>query len=164
MPFTPLHLAVGAPVKALAGDRFSLKAFIAANVLIDIEPGIIMFFKMDAQGYALHGFLHTLVGATLVSVLAALVMTGVLWSEWKTWRTVLLRLFFGVWSHVLLDSLVHTDVEPFAPWFGGNPFYTGLIEPISLICLVVSLFYAVPWLLLRVREVTGRFLGNARRG
>lgn len=50
MPLTPLHLAAGLPARR----HISLKAFIVVNVLIDLEPGLTMFFGMDKLGYALH--------------------------------------------------------------------------------------------------------------
>ena len=42
MPFTPLHLAAGLPVKVAAKERFSLSAFIAMNLAIDAQPALVM--------------------------------------------------------------------------------------------------------------------------
>ena len=58
MPLTPLHLAAGLPARR----HISLKAFILVNILIDLEPGAIMFFGMDSLGYPLHQWFHTLAG------------------------------------------------------------------------------------------------------
>lgn len=51
MPLTPLHLAAGLPLK----KWISLKTFILVNIMIDIEPGLIMFFGMNQFAAALIG-------------------------------------------------------------------------------------------------------------
>lgn len=150
MPITPLHLAAGLPLRHWLRQRFSLAAFIAVNILIDLEPGLIMFFNMDSLGYPLHGTLHTLAGTTGAGLLVAACAPR---------RAVLIGAMIGAWSHLLLDALVHTDVQPLWPIAGGNPLYQGWMEPVSLICLLVVLAYAFPWLLLRVRQVSRRLLG-----
>ena len=38
MPFTPLHLGVGACCKAVGQRRFSFMIFAGTQVLMDIEP------------------------------------------------------------------------------------------------------------------------------
>lgn len=78
MPITPLHLAAALPVKRLAKEKFSLGAFIAVNILIDLEPAAVMFFGMDRLGYPLHGVMHTLLGVCLAILVVALF-------EWQ-WR------------------------------------------------------------------------------
>lgn len=140
MPITPLHLAAALPVKQLMKDKFSLGAFIAVNILIDLEPGAVILFGMDRFG-PLHGVMHTLVGATVAMVIVALF-------EWQ-WRW-LAGAAFGAYSHLLMDATVHTDVQPFSPLLDGNPLYMGWMEPLSLACLVVIAWYGIPWLLATV--------------
>ena len=147
MPITPLHLAAALPVKRLAKEKFSLGAFIAVNILIDLEPAAVMFFGMDRLGYPLHGVMHTLLGACLAILVIALF-------EWQ-WRWFAGAAYGGI-SHLLMDATVHTDVEPFWPIASGNPLYLSIMEPLSLVYLLVILWYGVPWLLLRVREISGR--------
>ena len=55
MPLTPLHLAAGLPVRRW----ISLKAFILVNLMIDIEPAVVLFFNMDNLGYPIHGWSHS---------------------------------------------------------------------------------------------------------
>ena len=66
MPFTPLHLGLGASCKAIANKKFSLLIFSGVQVLMDIEPliGII-------RGWTtLHLYTHNLLGALLITLLA----------------------------------------------------------------------------------------------
>lgn len=154
MPITPLHLAVALPVKQVMKNRFGLGAFIAVNVLIDLEPGAVMFFGMDRLGYPLHGLMHTLLGATIAMVAVALF-------EWQ-WRW-LAGAAFGAYSHLLMDALVHTDVQPFSPLLDGNPIYMGWMEPLSLVCLIVVAWYGIPWLFITVRRALSSLRNVARR-
>lgn len=142
MPLTPLHLAVGLPVRDVAKQRFSIASFIIANCVIDIQPILVLGilqpevvsrFNLDA-----HGLSHTLLGATILAVL----FVGI-WRFWSArwWAGVL----YGAWSHVLLDSLCHDDVWPFYPLMDGNPFYINAHETVSLICAAVLTYYLARW-------------------
>ena len=46
-------------------------------------------------------------------------------------RRWILGAYLGAITHVLLDMMVHPELEPLFPWT-GNPFYFGLMEPLSL--------------------------------
>lgn len=148
MPITPLHLAAALPVKQVMKDKFSLGAFIATNVLIDLEPAAVMFFGMEGLGYPLHGVMHTLLGATIAMVLVALFEC-----QWR-W---LAGAAFGAYSHLVMDATVHTDVQPFSPLLDSNPLYMGWMEPLSLVCLVVVAWYGIPWLFASVHRVMKRW-------
>lgn len=137
MPLTPLHLAAGLPARR----HISLKAFIVVNVLIDLEPASIMFFGMDRLGYALHQGVHTLGGVTLmaiVTLIAGLAGKG----QWRPW---LYGAFLGAFSHVILDALVHSDVQPFSPLLAGNPLFFDLYAEVSILCAIVLSYYLAKW-------------------
>ena len=119
MPFTPLHLGLGASCKAIANKKFSLLIFFGVQVLMDIEPlvGII-------QGWTtLHLYTHNLLGALLIALLA--VPIGKVMSEfclrnlfkqanWQiTWQVATVSALVGSFSHVFLDALMHADMYPF---------------------------------------------------
>ena len=145
MPLTPLHFAAGLPAR----KRISMKAFVLVNVLIDLEPASVMFFGMDKLGYPLHQSVHTFGGVTLmaiVTLLTGLVCKG----KWRTW---LYGAFLGAYSHVLLDALVHSDVEPFAPILSGNPLFLDIHAEVSILCATVLAYYLAKWVeSLRIRE------------
>lgn len=145
MPLTPLHLAAGLPARR----HISLKAFIVANVLIDLEPASVMFFGMDRLGYALHQGVHTLGGVTLMAIItlfAGLVCRG----KWRPW---LYGAFLGAYSHIFLDALVHNDVEPFAPILSGNLLFLDIHAEVSILCAIILTYYLAKWVeSLRITE------------
>ncbi|WP_426208832.1 hypothetical protein [Massilia sp. TWP1-3-3] len=142
-PFTPFHLGPGALFKAIGGRHVSFMVFGGAQVLMDIEPlmGII-------QGKPiLHGATHTLAGALLIGLAAALVGKPV--STWVlrllaiahaplTWRASFAGALLGTFSHVVLDAAMHSDINPWRPIANGNGLL-GIVPIGSLHILCVGL-------------------------
>jgi len=161
MPFTPLHMGPGIVVKALLQGSFSLMVFGWTQIVMDIQPLIVM---LTGEGQ-LHGFSHTYVGATLLAVFSAL--SGKYLSEvglfiigynkrWQVkiaWWVAFLSAFMGAYSHVLLDSIMHLDIQPLLP-FNANNALLGVIS-ISVLhtfCLVSAfmggvIYVGVKWIL-----------------
>jgi membrane-bound metal-dependent hydrolase YbcI (DUF457 family) len=136
MPVTPFHFGPGAMVHAVAPKHVSFLAFCIANVLMDLEP---LYYIVTHQ-YPLHRFFHTYIGATLVLFatsaifllalkLAAVVPLADLLS-WKrlTLCQVAIGAALGSYSHVVLDSVMHADIRPLAPFSEANP----LLRVVSL--------------------------------
>jgi len=136
MPFTPIHMGPGILIKAILQSSFSLMVFGWTQIVMDIQPLIVM---ITGEGH-LHGFTHTYVGAVLIAIFSAL--TGKYLSEFSlkilrisksenpisiVWWVVFLSAFVGSFTHVFLDSIMHADVEPFFPLTLGNQFL-GLIS------------------------------------
>lgn len=153
MPFTPLHMGPGALLKAALGRRFSLIGFGVSQVVIDLEP----LLRMLCNDAVLHGPSHTLVGA-LVVALVSLPLTEWLYPRLATFwnpqadfhhlhfarmaenpaRTALATgCLVGGLSHVLIDGVMHADLQPLWPFTATQPWY-GLIEidQLHLICLL----------------------------
>ena len=136
MPITPFHFGPGAALHALAPKKVSFLAFCAANVLIDVEP---LYFMVTHQ-YPLHRFFHTYIGASLILVatlalfVSARWLASVLWVpnllKWKELALVpvVIGAAAGAYSHIVLDSLMHSDITPFAPFSDANP----LLRAVSL--------------------------------
>jgi membrane-bound metal-dependent hydrolase YbcI (DUF457 family) len=150
----------GILIKSLLQGSFSLMVFGWAQIVMDIQPLIVL---ISGEGH-LHGFTHTFVGAILITVIAAL--TGKYLSEFGlkiiriskndnpisiVWWVVFLSAFIGSFSHVLLDSIMHSDVEPFFPFILDNQFL-GLIS-VSMLhkaCLYsglvgAAIYYGINW-------------------
>lgn len=137
MPFTPFHMGPGIVVKALLQGSFSLMVFGWAQIVMDIQPLIVL---ITGEGH-LHGFTHTYVGATLLAVFSAL--TGKYLSEvglfvfglndgWRVkigWWVAFVSAFIGTYSHVALDSIMHADIEPLFPFTKANALLN--IIPVS---------------------------------
>jgi len=159
VPFTPFHMGPGLLVKALLQGSFSLMVFGWAQIIMDIQPLVVL---LTGEGH-LHGFSHTYIGATLIGIGSAL--TGKYAAEFGlrfigqarylpiSWPVAIISAFIGSFSHVLLDSVMHADVEPFAPFMLNNPFLGFLsIEALHKFCLYsgllgVGLYFTVSrWL------------------
>ena len=159
MPFTPVHMGPGILIKALLQSSFSLMVFGWTQIVMDIQPLIVL---ITGEGH-LHGFTHTYVGAVLLAIFSAL--SGKYLSELGliilglskdnpikiVWWVSFLSAFIGSFSHVFLDSIMHTDVEPFYPITLNNPFH-GIISVSALhkVCLYLGLvgaaiYYAISW-------------------
>ena len=68
MPFTMFHLgpalAIGLPLR-----NVHVPTFIVANVILDVEPLLVIFFGLN---YPLHGYMHTLLLAFMVGSLVSI--------------------------------------------------------------------------------------------
>ncbi len=159
MPFTPIHMGPGILLKAILQGSFSLMVFGWTQVIMDIQPLIVL---LSGEGH-LHGFTHTYIGATLIGAFSAI--TGKYAAEFGLrttgaagflpvgWLVTIVSAFVGAYSHVLLDSLMHSDLQPFFPFLTVNPFlHLVSIETLHKFCLYSGLlgaalyFVIVQWL------------------
>lgn len=156
MPFTPFHMGPGVLIKAALQGSFSLIVFGWAQIVMDIQPLIVL---ISGEGH-LHGFSHTYIGATLLAAVAAVTGKYLLqFGSWLleihtivAWWVVLLSSFVGCYSHVLLDSIMHADVQPFFPFFLSNAFLRLIsVSALHKFCLYTGLAGVVIMLLLRRR-------------
>lgn len=159
MPFTPIHMGPGIFFKGILQGSFSLMVFGWTQIVMDLQP---LFVLISGEGH-LHGFSHTYVGATLLAILSAL--TGkylALFGLWLLkieksihhnikWWVVFLSAFVGAFSHVLLDSIMHSDVQPFYPMSLSNPFLSFMsVSLLHKLCLYSGLvgaavYYLIQW-------------------
>ncbi|WP_394203667.1 hypothetical protein [Marinagarivorans algicola] len=165
MPFTPFHMGPGIFIKALLQGSFSLMVFGWAQIVMDIQPLLVM---LSGEGH-LHGFSHTFVGAMLLAILAAttgkyLALVGLycfgLNQDWKvsiTWPVALMSAVIGTFSHVLLDAVMHSDVQPWAPLHLHNAYLGWLSsEQLHLFCIATGVVGGIVYAILRTKTVRGR--------
>ncbi len=158
MPFTPVHMGPGILFKGIMQGSFSLMVFGWTQIVMDIQPLIVL---LSGEGH-LHGFSHTYLGATLLAVFSAL--TGKYLSQFGlwilhidksknniAWWVVFLSAFMGSFSHVFLDSIMHADVQPFYPFTLLNPFLSFItVAALHKACLYSGLvggaiYYFILW-------------------
>jgi membrane-bound metal-dependent hydrolase YbcI (DUF457 family) len=160
MPFTPFHMGPGVAVKAVSGRHFSLMVFGFSQVAIDIEP-LVRILRGDSL---LHGFTHTYLGATLIGLVSVVVGRPVcqfflnFWVPdestpflyWLrcpqriSWSAAFVGAFVGTYSHIVLDSFMHADMQPFAPLPQSNALLHLIsVAKLHAICLFSGLFGAV---------------------
>jgi membrane-bound metal-dependent hydrolase YbcI (DUF457 family) len=148
MPFTPIHMGPGILIKSILQGSFSLMVFGWTQIVMDIQPLLVM---ITGSGH-LHGFSHTYLGATLLAIIAAL--SGKYLSELGLkilglsqdkpliilWSVAFFSAFIGSYSHILLDSIMHIDVEPFFPFNTHNQLQGFIsIENLHKFCLYAGL-------------------------
>ena len=140
-------------MKSLAGRHFSLMVFSFSQVAIDIEP-LVRIVRGDS---ILHGFTHTYPGATLVALVSVIVGRPVcqfLLRYWNpdpsspflnwiptprviSWSAGIVGAFVGTYSHVFLDSIMHSDLQPFAPFSQDNALlHVITVEALHLACML----------------------------
>lgn len=126
----------GILLKALLQGSFSLMVFGWSQIVMDLQPLIAMLTGMGK----LHGFTHTYLGSTLIAIFSA--VTGKYLAQWGLamisnrtpgsltirWPVAFFTAFIGAYSHVVLDSLMHADMEPFFPYSSSN----GLLALVSV--------------------------------
>jgi len=170
MPFTPYHMGPGMLVKAALRGGFSLMIFGWTQVVTDLEPLVAM-----VRGTGdLHGYSHTYLGAVFIALFCAgtgkyaveLVLRVIDGPLIKTaavpWWVAMLSAFIGSFSHVALDSIMHADVTPFAPFSMASPIH-GLIsrDEIHEFCVCTGvvgllLYGAVSAVIWRRQRAVGR--------
>ncbi|MGD8839213.1 MAG: hypothetical protein PVI70_06435 [Gammaproteobacteria bacterium] len=153
MPFTPLHMGPGLLLKACLQGAFSLMVFGWSQILIDIQPLVVM---LTGSG-TLHGWSHTYAGATLIAVAAALSgkylgELGLRYMKMSNyipiiWRTAAASAFIGTWSHVFVDGIMHADMAPLAPLSETRLLY-GIIgvDTLHILCLTSAVLGAAGYL------------------
>ena len=164
MPFTPFHFGPGALLHAAAPRKVSFLAFAAANVLVDIEPGYFMLTGQDP----LHRFFHTYLGVTLVALATWVLIAAALRAaravrlpnpfEWQGLRLgpVAVGAVLGAYSHILLDSVMHADIRPLAPFSQANPLYLALpLDDLHRWCVAAGLVAIVLLVVRKWMETRG---------
>jgi hypothetical protein len=159
MPFTPFHMGPGCAVKAVLSRHFSLTVFGFAQVAMDLET-LVRILRHDT---VIHGFSHTYLGAAGIGVISLLLGrplcqrllnwwtagaagSGSPFVKWLAgpWTislpAAISGAFIGTFSHVLLDSFMHRDMQPFLPFAEGNDLlYFISIGPLHLYCILAGL-------------------------
>ena len=157
MPFTPFHMGPGILFKAMLQGSFSLMVFGWSQIIMDLQP---LFVLLSGAGH-LHGFSHTYLGASLLLIVSAL--SGKYLSETGlrilglrmsgssslqqplkiSWRVTFISAAIGTYSHVLLDSMMHSDIQPFYPFDLSNQLLQIIsIKTLHQLCLYSGLLGA----------------------
>lgn len=162
MPFTPFHMGPGIALKAVTDKYFSLIAFGVAQVAMDIQPLVGML-----RGAAvLHGWTHTYLGAALIGAVVALITPALFRPILRSWNDIAseerlevsqtsIRIrwgaaatgaFLGTFSHVALDSLMHADMHPLAPWSDSNTMLDKLpVARVYAVCVITGALGTILW-------------------
>jgi membrane-bound metal-dependent hydrolase YbcI (DUF457 family) len=183
MPFTPFHMGPALALKAVSGRYFSVLVFGIAQVAMDIEP----LYGMTRNAGVLHGWSHSYVGATVIGGFVTLVappLCRLILARWNSelehhgvgwlgsapgigWVPATTGAFVGTYSHVALDSIMHSDITPLSPWSMSNGLLGVLsISELHTACVAAGIFGVAAWfsLGLWVRKLKGRHENGTRPG
>ena len=143
MPLTPYHLGPASALGISFRKTLNIPALLVSSVILDVEPFIVLVLDLDRQ---LHGLTHNfLVGSGIA--LATAIMIYFFLNEIKpimalfkldqdyTFRKIFLSSLIGVYSHVIMDSFLYSDMKPFFPSAFNPIFYRIGMRPIILFCL-----------------------------
>jgi hypothetical protein len=150
MPFTPFHLGPALGLGVPLRKYIHAPTFILANVIIDIEPFLVILFNLR---YSLHGYLHTFFSASFLGLALGYIMFfferfcyplyRILYLEPinnLNLKSFMLASVSGTILHVLLDSPLYSDIHPFYPLI-TNPLYNpNLAFEIYSICMWMGIF------------------------
>lgn len=166
MPFTPFHMGPGLAIKAVTGRHFSLLAFGVAQVAMDIEPLVGMLTSANV----LHGASHTYLAAVPIAAasglatpllcrpalrrwnreLAAYDKAWLIESDDFRWLALATGALTGTLTHVALDSIMHHDIHPLAPFSGSNALLAAVpLGTLHAACVVAGFAGALLWLAAR---------------
>ena len=165
MPFTPIHMGPSLAIKALAGRHFSVLTFGIAQLAMDIEPLIGLIRGSEV----LHGATHTYLAALGITAVVAVISPTICQPILRRWNrelsfhrlswlvepesfsaiSVFTGALAGTISHIILDSIMHSDISPLGPWSNTNALL-GLtsIEALHQFCIFSGLFGVAAWVFL----------------
>jgi hypothetical protein len=152
MPVTPFHFGIGLLFKGLVPARLSFLAFVASQVIVDIETA---FFILMNQ-WPLHRELHTFAIATPVGVGAGVMVwlagrfiadLGDGWRVELSLGPAVIGGAAGGLTHPLLDGVMHPDILPLSPFISQNPLYLAIgVLQLHLICVIAAVAGGLLWL------------------
>jgi membrane-bound metal-dependent hydrolase YbcI (DUF457 family) len=155
-------------VKPALRTHFSVISFGLAQIATDIEPLIGILRGAEI----LHGVTHTFVGAIVIGIFVALLapyfsrpilrrynqevrahkLAWLCESEAPNRIAGWAGALFGTTSHIILDSLMHYDIRPFAPFSDANPLLGVVsIGMLHVICVALVCIGAGAWIISKFR-------------
>jgi membrane-bound metal-dependent hydrolase YbcI (DUF457 family) len=124
MPFTPYHFGPSGFIGLVFGKWIDLPVFVLANVIVDVEVLVIGFFGL---GWPMHRYCHTLLIGAVIGAFWGIaayplrhIFEGIMKVIYIPYKTSLRKMvisgILGVWLHVLIDGIYHSDVKIFWPY------------------------------------------------
>jgi len=123
MPFTPFHLGPALLFGLLLFRYLDLPTFLVSNIIIDIEPFIILTRGLPVP---LHGPFHsytlgvlvalgTVLGMMLVKPITRPLMTLFRLRQESSVKGMFMAALLGVYFHVTLDAFLYPEMRLFYP-------------------------------------------------
>jgi hypothetical protein len=171
MPFTPYHFGPSGFIGLGLNKWIDLPVFILANVVVDVEVLVVRWLGL---GWPIHRYCHTLLGGAVVGALWGIAayplrhfFNGMMRVSHIPYETSLRKMVIsgvlGVWLHVLIDGIYHSDVRVFWPhksiWIQQTMkqhITRGQIEAICLLFLIAAfILYILMVIVFRKNRIKG---------
>lgn len=136
MPITPLHFGINGTVSSILPSRIDIISCILANVLLDVQPFLVIFFGLNI---GLHGISHSLLFGIIACLLFFTFYGTIVKKMFHIGRPLSAYIFGGVLGgilHIILDSFYHSDVRLFYPFSNINFAYFDMSDEVILLCLI----------------------------
>ena len=137
MPFTPFHLGPALVIGIIFIYYVDFPTLLVASIILDLEPLFVLLLDLN---YPLHGLFHSFLGGTFIILPLSYIMFKVrpylnpIMNFFKieqnsSFVNILAASIIGIYSHILLDTPLYSDIQPFFP-LNFNPFLntSGLLE------------------------------------
>jgi len=162
MPFTPYHFGPAILIGVIFFPFIDFTTVVVASVILDLEPLAVILLDLQMP---LHAFFHTYAGATIVSIILAIgiypfrkylneIVAFFGLRQKSSFHHIIPASFIGTYSHVLLDSFLYTEMNPFFPLI-GNPFFgllsSGVVYSLCIAFAIFGFFGYVLRVLLHIR-------------
>jgi membrane-bound metal-dependent hydrolase YbcI (DUF457 family) len=172
MPFTPYHFGPSGFVGLVFKKWIDLPVFIIANVVVDVEVLVVGWLGL---GWPIHRYCHTLLGGAVVGALWGAAayplrhffkrMMRVFYIPYITsLRKMVISGVLGVWLHVLIDGIYHSDVRIFWPhktiWIQQTMKQYITREQIEAVCLLFLIAAFILYILVVTIFRKNRIKGN----
>lgn len=157
MPFTPYHFGPHLLVGLIFIKFLDIPTFLASNILVDLQPLLVLAGWMEPP---LHGISHTFLGATVIGLILGIISIPFMKYYTRIYSffnlkysitkfSIILSGILGAWFHVITDTPIYDDINPFYPLF-ANPVKESLtyhfVANFCLVCFIPALallFYRV---------------------
>ena len=144
MPATTIHVGLPGLLSYYRPKKVDLIAALLGSMIIDLDFFFFLIFKMQ-----IHGYFHTFLGATFVALILSFFIShcqpSVLklkkllhWETESNLKSIILGALLGTYSHVIIDGILYTEMNPFFP-FSGNPIFINSLNHTIVKILVWSI-------------------------
>ena len=160
MPFTPFHLGFGVLLIAIC-PFFDPIALLLGTILIDLEPLFHLLFSVGQ----LHGVFHSVLGVIVLFFPISVISWGSykLINKWFNyqykfrWYLSLISSLLGLFSHILFDAGLYSEMMLFYPFTKQTGFLFGYWDSrISMIAL--SVMFVVGVIILAIRMALKHYM------
>ncbi|MFH1221721.1 MAG: hypothetical protein V1492_01415 [Candidatus Micrarchaeota archaeon] len=146
MPLTPLHIGPATLIFAIFSFLCPISLLLGATML-DVE-GFSYYFL--GVGQSPHGLLHTPLAATVYTLLVVVPLVFLMWFVIKKTKMkyaapaatiIVASALLGVYSHILLDAMLYSDLNLAWPLPYWNPLL-GTVDMLGMTFFCILCFLA----------------------